>query len=80
MIGKISLALVDESGSVIPIEKTTPQQLEIKIEITVADLFSQICFQLNNIADAEVKVAEKFQLAKTLINHLEEMKDVQRER
>jgi hypothetical protein len=75
MIKKISLALVDESGAIVPVEKITIEQLGIKMDITIADIFSRICFKNNSIADDEIRLAEKFQLAKTLNKHLKEMKD-----
>lgn len=76
MIEKISFALIDESGNTVPVrESQRNAQIEIKIDIAIADLFSEICFINNSIADTEMKVAEKFELAKMLKNHLEEMKE-----
>ena len=75
MIEKISLALLNESGDVVPVERVTDAQLEIKIDVAIADLFSQICFRNNSIKDQEIKVAEKFYLAKNLKNYLKEIKD-----
>lgn len=75
MIEQISLVLTDESGNFVPLEKVSNAQLEIKIDVAIADLFSQICFRNNSIKDAEIKTAEKFHLAKTLKNYLEEMKE-----
>jgi hypothetical protein len=74
MIEQISLVLADESGNFVPVEKTSLAQIEIKIDVAIADLFSQICFRNNSIEDQEIKTAEKFHLAKTLNNYLEEMK------
>lgn len=74
MIEKISVALVNESGDYVPI-KSTNGKLEMKIEVAIADTFSEICKQLNDLTDDEIKLAEKFNLAKTLNNYLEEMKN-----
>ncbi len=76
MIEKISFALIDESGNMIPIREVQKNaRIEIKIDIAIADIFSEICFINNSITDMEIKVAEKFQLAKILKNHLEEIKE-----
>ncbi len=76
MIEKISFALIDESGNMIPIREVHKNaRIEIKIDIAIADIFSEICFINNSITDMEIKVAEKFQLAKILKNHLEEIKE-----
>lgn len=74
MIEKISVALVNESGAVIPV-KTTNARIEMKIEIAIAETFSQICRRLNDLTDDEIKIAEKFHLANSLNNYLEEMKN-----
>ena len=75
MIEKISLVLTNESGDSVPIEQATFTQLEIKIDVAIADIFSKICFRNNDITDAEIKVAQKFHLAMNLKNYLEEMND-----
>ena len=74
MIEKISLVLINESGDVVPVAKTSDTKIEIKIEEQIADIFSQICFRNNSIADAEIKIAEKFYFALNLKNYLEEIK------
>jgi hypothetical protein len=75
MIEKISLAVIGESGEVVPLEKERPAQIEIKIELAIADLFSKICRRNNSIDDEEIKIAEKFNFAVNLKNYLEEMRD-----
>jgi len=75
MIEKISLVLINESGDTVPIEQATFTQLEIKIDVAIADIFSKICFRNNDITDAEIKTAEKFIFALNLKNYLEEMKE-----
>lgn len=74
MIEEIRLALINESGECVPI-KATNAKLEIKIEVAIADTFSEICKRLNDLTDDEIKLAEKFHLAKNLKNYLEEMND-----
>jgi hypothetical protein len=75
MIEKISLGLINESGDCLEIEKQTFRQIESKIEIVIADLFSAICFSNNDIADDEIKIAEKFHFAMNLKNYLKELKE-----
>lgn len=76
MIEQIKLVLMNESGDIVPIEKPNNTQIEIKIDVAIADIFSRICFRNNSIKDTEIKVAEKFHLAKTLKNYLQEIPDV----
>ena len=76
MIEKISIALIDESGNIIRLrESRRNARIEIKIDVATADLFSEITFINNSISDEEIKIAEKFHLAKTLQNYLEEKKE-----
>lgn len=76
MIEKISMALIDESGNIIPLRGSRRNaRIEIKIDVATADLFSEITFINNSILDEEIKIAEKFHLAKTLQNYLEEKKE-----
>ena len=66
MIEKISFCLVDESGNFIEIPKSTNGKIESKLEETLADLYTAICFENNNIKDDEIRVAEKFHFANAL--------------
>lgn len=75
MIEKISLVIAGESGDFLPLEKTSAGQLEAKLEETIADLFSKICFRNNSITDQEIKTAEKFHFALNLKNYLQEIKE-----
>lgn len=75
MIEKISLVLADESGNFVPVEAVSDAQIEIKIDIAIADLFSAICRANNSISDSEIKTAEKFHLALNLKNYLQETKE-----
>lgn len=75
MIDGINLIIANRLGDALPIDRITPEQLEIKIDVAIADMFSQICFRNNNIADAEGKTAQKFYFALNLKNYLEEIKE-----
>ena len=75
MIDGINLVIANSLGDCLPVERITPEQLEIKIEMVIADTFSAICFRNNNIADAEAKTAQKFYFALNLKNYLEEIKE-----
>lgn len=75
MIEKISLALVSETGETVFIERLSDAKVEIKIEETIADLFSKICFRNNSITDAEIKTAEKFHFAAHLQKYLKETQE-----
>ncbi len=75
MIDGINLIIANRLGDALPVERITAQQLEIKIDVAIADMFSQICFRNNNIADAEAKTAQKFYFALNLKNYLEEIKE-----
>jgi hypothetical protein len=73
MIERISLQLINESGDAIEV-KQSGRKLESKIDVTIAELFSQICFSNNDIEDEEIKNAEKFRLALNLKEYLEDIK------
>ena len=72
MIEKVSIAIVGESGDIVPIKN---HNLEMKIETAIADNFSEICYRNNSIKDEEIKTAEKFAFAVALNNYLKEMKE-----
>lgn len=74
MIEQISLALVSESGDVLPVETPKNFHAIAHLETTIAATFSEICFRHNSIADAEIQTAEKFFFALNLKNYLEEIK------
>lgn len=75
MIEKISLALFDESGAVVPISKISDAQLEIKLDIAIAEMFTKICFRNNKLDEQQIKTAEKFNFALNLKNYLQELKE-----
>lgn len=72
MIEKISIALIDESGNFIEIPKQSSGKIESKLEESLADLFTAICFANNEIEDGEIRLAEKFHFANFLQNYLRE--------
>ena len=71
MIEQINLVLANESGDFVFVRANN---VEMKIETAIADLFSEICRRNNSIEDAEIKIAEKFNFCLNLKNYLEEMK------
>ena len=68
---QINLVLANESGDFVPVRSNN---VETRIETAIADLFSEICRRNNDIQDAEIKIAEKFNFCLNLNNYLEEMK------
>lgn len=75
MIERISLALINESGDVVPVENVNNLRLGAKIEITIADYFAEIRSRINDLKDDEIKTAEKFNFALNLQRFLKEMKE-----
>lgn len=74
MIEKISTFIADESGETIEIYESN-YKLQSKLDVFIADTFSEIIARGQSIADEEIKTAEKFHLAKTLKFYLKEMKE-----
>ena len=74
MIEQISLALINESGECVPIEKISVGLIESKLELAIADTFTEICRTNNDISDSEIKIAEKFFFALNLKKYLKEIK------
>jgi hypothetical protein len=74
MIEKIVLQIADESGNSIEIVESS-LKLQSKIDIATAGYFSAIIFYLQDIADDEIKAAEKFHFAHTLKFYLKEIKE-----
>lgn len=74
MIEKITLCLADESGAVIALA-ASPLKIQSKLDTLIADTFSEIVCRQQSIADEEIKIAEKFHLARALKKYLEEMND-----
>lgn len=73
MIEKITLALINESGDVVPIKQG--ESAGVKIDVAIGELISQINSRINSIDDQEIRTAEKFTFALKLKNHLQEIKN-----
>lgn len=65
MINKVSMQLVSELGDALPV-KDANANLESLLEITTAELFSEICKRNNDTQDDEVRLDEKFRFALNL--------------
>ena len=74
MIEKISLRVADESGAFIALSESD-LKLQSKLDVYIADTFSEIVRLGQSIADDEIRTAEKFHLALNLKNYLQEMKE-----
>lgn len=70
---KISMALIDESGNFIAINKSD-LKIESEIEIQIAESFTEINQSLNEQLkdDDERRIAEKFRLCQHLKTFMEE--------
>jgi len=65
MINKVSMQLVSELGDALPV-KDVNANLESLLEITTAELFSEICKRNNDTKDEEIRLDEKFRFALNL--------------
>ena len=74
MIEKIRLKLADESGNTVAIPEDD-YTVEMKLDYVIAHHFSAIAARHNETADAENKLAEKFNFAVVLQKYLEEYQD-----
>lgn len=74
MIEKIYLCVAAEDGARLEI-KTSELKLQSKLDVLIADTFSEIVFAQQSINDDESRTAEKFRLAQNLNNYLKEMKE-----
>lgn len=72
MIERITTQLINESGDTIEVSESDRKK-EIQIEVIVADAFSTVCLSNNKIKDDEIRVAEKFRFALSLIEYLEDI-------
>ncbi len=69
MINKILLRLVNDSGDSITVADTNAS-VESLLEITTAELFSEICKRNNDTKDNEIRTDEKFRFALNLHEYL----------
>lgn len=73
MLNKISLALIDESGTVIPVNEKS-YRVEQNLDISILELYTATLDRFKEITDEESKFAAKFELVNLLTNFLKENK------
>lgn len=73
MLNKISLALIDESGTVIPVNEK-PYRVEENLDISILNLYTATLDRFKQMKDDEAKFAAKFELVNLLTNFLKENK------
>lgn len=73
MLNKISLALIDESGTVIPVNEK-PYRVEENLDISILNLYTATLDRFKAMDDEETKFAAKFELVNLLTNFLKETK------
>lgn len=73
MLNRISLALIDESGTVIPVNEK-PYRVEENLDISILNLYTATLDHFKQINDEETKFAAKFELVNLLTNFLKEIK------
>lgn len=71
MLNKISLALVDESGNVIPLSER-PFQVESRLDTAMIELWAEALKKFKAIGDEELRFAQKFEFINSLTNFLQE--------
>mgnify|MGYP001370621486 CR=1 FL=1 len=74
MLNKISLALIDESGTVIPVNEKR-YRVEENLDISILELYTATLNRFKEISDEEAKFAAKFELVNLLTNFIKENKD-----
>lgn len=74
MLNKISLALIDESGTVIPVNEK-PYRVEENLDNSILELYSATFNRFKEMNDEEEKFAAKFELVNLLTNFLKETKE-----
>lgn len=74
MLNKISLALIDESGTVIPIQEKN-YRIEGSLDIAIVELYAATMNRFKEMPDEETKFAAKFELVNLLTNFLKETKE-----
>ena len=73
MLNKISLALIDESGTVIPVNEKS-YRVEQNLDLSIIELYTATMNLFKEITDEEAKFAAKFELVNLLTNFLKENK------
>ena len=75
MLNKISLALIDESGTVIPVNEKR-YRVEENLDISILELYTATFNHFKEIDDEELKFAAKFELVNLLTRFLKETKEI----
>lgn len=73
MLNKISLALTDESGNVIPLSER-PFQVESRLDTAMIELWADALKKFKAIGDEELRFAQKFEFINQLNKFLQETK------
>ena len=69
---KIKVTISDDAGNVVVIP-TPMLRIQAKLDIVIAQTFTEINTRINNIADDDGRTSAKFDLAQTLALHLGEI-------
>ena len=73
MLNKISLALIDEAGTVIPVNEKR-YRVEENLDTSILELYAATFEHFKKINDEEEKFAAKFELVNLLTNFLKTTK------
>lgn len=77
MTQTIKLCLTDDNGNRLELpRKGANDRVRSEIEIKIADTFTEINVRINNLADAEMQTAEKFNFALELDKYLSEFRRI----
>ncbi len=74
MLNKISIALIDESGAVIPVTEK-PYQVEMKLDAAILELWADSANRFKAITDEEERFAQKFEFVNLLTKFFKEIND-----
>lgn len=67
MIKNLRLAVIGDSTDFVELDENE-NALEIKLDLVIAQMFSDICREINDLPDTELKLSEKFKFALNLKN------------
>ena len=74
MIQTIKIVLIDEDGNKLELPEKMGNGVRSKVELKIAELFTEINVRINNLADEEIQIAEKFIFALELSKYLSEFR------
>lgn len=74
MLNKISIALIDESGNIVPVNEK-PYQVEMKLDSAILDLWTESANRFKSITDEEERFAQKFEFVQIVTNFLRENRE-----